>query len=207
MRNFDLPSPAVTSSAVMYMRSLRLLLAGLVVSTSAFSVTPVPSSATRAQRTSAVAPAVALAPRRPTHSVSRIAPVQMGLFGLGWPEIGVIGVITIFFFGPDKLLALAKDAGKATAGLKEVSAEALEEFKEVSAETAKDLKEASGPALKEFKDAATPVLSDLKDTALKEVKEVAVSFTEGAKEAEVPTGSKALEGTDSKAPEEKAVKA
>lgn len=174
-----------------------MLLASLVMSSSAFSITQAPLSAARTQ--SAVAPAVALAPRRPTQSVSRVAPVQMGLFGLGGPEIAVIGVITIFVLGPDKLLSLAKEAGKATAEIKEVSAEALEEFKDVAAETAKDVKEKSGPALAELKEAATPVLSEIKDTALKEVKEVAVSFTEGAKDAEVPAAT-----TNTKPPEGKA---
>lgn len=192
------------------MRSLRLtLLAGLVASSSAFSVTPVPSSATLAQRTSAVAPAVALAPRRPTHRVSRLAPVQMGMFGLGWAEIGVIGVIGLLLLGPDSVKGIAKDLGKATAELKEVSAEALEEFKEVSADGLKEAKEAAKPALQEFKEAATPVLSDLKDSALKEAKEVASSFKEGASEAEkaeVPTATLAA-STDSKAPEDKAAKA
>ena len=35
----------------------------------------------------------------------------MGLFGLGWAEIGVIGVFALLFFGPDKLAPLAKDLG------------------------------------------------------------------------------------------------
>ena len=35
----------------------------------------------------------------------------MGLFGLGWAEIGVIGVLALLFFGPDKLAPLARDLG------------------------------------------------------------------------------------------------
>jgi hypothetical protein len=38
------------------------------------------------------------------------APV-MGLFGLGWGEIGVIAVVGLFLVGPDKITALAKEAG------------------------------------------------------------------------------------------------
>ena len=45
----------------------------------------------------------------------------MGMFGLGWGEIGVIGVIALFFFGPDKLAPLAKEIGKSASGLKEVT--------------------------------------------------------------------------------------
>lgn len=36
---------------------------------------------------------------------------QMGLFGLGWPEIAVIGAVSLFLVGPDKLAPLAKDLG------------------------------------------------------------------------------------------------
>uniref|UniRef100_A0A6T7Z9N7 Uncharacterized protein n=1 Tax=Prymnesium polylepis TaxID=72548 RepID=A0A6T7Z9N7_9EUKA len=169
-----------------------LLLAGLVMSSSAFSFTQAPLRGTRART---VAPAVALSPRKPTHG-SRLAPVQMGLFGLGGPEIAVIGVVMIFVLGPDKIKSLARDAGKAVPTLKEVA----EEFKEVSLEVAKDLKESSGPALQglkeaatpalqEIKDAATPVLSDIKDVALKEAKEVAAAVAEGASEAEVAAGT------------------
>ena len=42
-----------------------------------------------------------------------------GPFGLGWPEIGVIGVL-VLLLGPDRLAPLAKDLGKQAAGLKEV---------------------------------------------------------------------------------------
>ena len=169
------------------MRSLsKLLLAGLVMSASAFSITPAPLSAVRAQRS--VKPAVALAPHRPTQRLSRVAPVRMGLFGLGGPEIAVIGVVLIFVLGPETIKSLAKDAGKMSVELKEVSAEALEGMKEVSASAAKELQEKSGPALNELKATATPVLSEFKDAALKEVKDVAVSFNEGTKAAEVPTG-------------------
>ena len=179
------------------MRSLRLLLAGFVVSSSAFSFTPAPLRATHANekhllrmRTmSTVTPAVALVPRRPKHGVSRLAPVQMGLFGLGGPEIAVIAVITIFVVGPDKLKELAKEAGKVVPELKEISADALGEIKDASVEAANDLKASSGPVLQELKEAATPVLSEVKDVALKEAKEVAAAVKAGADEAEVPAGT------------------
>jgi len=176
------------------MRSLSLaLLAGLVMSSSAFSATQPPSSAMRVRRSFvegaiAAAPAVALAARRPTiRSVSRLAPVQMGLFGLGGPEIGVIAVVVLFILGPDKLNALAKDLGKATPGLKEVANEAMDGFKESSAEAMNDLKE--NPTLAEFKDTATAGLKDVSAVALKEVKEVVGAVAEGAAQAEVPSGT------------------
>ena len=177
------------------MRVLRLLLAGLVVSSSAFSFTHV-LPLREARRTSTVAPAIAPVPHRPAHGVSRLVPVQMGLFGLGGPEIAVIGVVVIFLLGPDKLKELAKDAGKALPELKEVSAEAIGEFKEASVDIAKAAQKASAPALLELKETATPMLTELKDTALKEAKEVAAEFSAGSKEAEVP---------DVNAAEEKAV--
>jgi hypothetical protein len=51
----------------------------------------------------------------------RAAPPAMGLFGLGWPEIAVVGTLALLFFGPEKLAPLAKDIGKSASGLKEVS--------------------------------------------------------------------------------------
>ena len=35
----------------------------------------------------------------------------MGLFGLGWAEIGVIGVLALFLLGPDRLIPYAKELG------------------------------------------------------------------------------------------------
>ena len=183
------------------MRALRLLLAGLVVSASAFSFTHVPLRATR-RTSSTVAPAVARVPHRPAHSASRLAPVHMGLFGLGAPELAVIGLVVLFVLGPDKLKELARDAGKALPEIKEVTADALGEFKEASVEAAKAAKDASAPALQELKEAATPVLSEFKDVALKEAKEVAKEFKEGANEAEVPTGA-ATPSADAITPKEK----
>jgi len=178
------------------MQSLRLqLLAGLVVSSSAFSCTLAPSIATTPARAGAVAPAVALAPM---NRVSRLATAQMGLFGLGGPELAVIGLVALFIVGPDQLKVLAKDLGKATPQLKEVAGEALEGFKETSVETLKEAKEVATPALTELKEAATPALQGLTESALKEAKEVAAAVAEGARDAEVPSGTAAV-STDSKA--------
>ena len=163
--------------------SLRLqLLAGLVISSSAFSCTLAPASATLAQRTSAVA----LPITRPMHRVSRLATVQMGLFGLGGPELVVIALVGLAIVGPDQIKVFAKDLGKMTPELKEVAAESVEAFKETSGEVLKDVKENAAPALAEFKDAATPALLELKDSALKEAMEVAGSFKEGTSNAVAP---------------------
>ena len=34
------------------------------------------------------------------------------LFGLGWPEAGVLMMLGLFIFGPDRLPGIAADAGK-----------------------------------------------------------------------------------------------
>tara|TARA_B100000780_G_scaffold248432_1_gene193763 strand:- start:75 stop:407 length:333 start_codon:yes stop_codon:yes gene_type:complete len=50
---------------------------------------------------------------------SSAAPV-MGLFGLGAPEIAIIGAVALLILGPDQLKSLAKDIGKVSAELKQV---------------------------------------------------------------------------------------
>ena len=52
---------------------------------------------------------------------ARAAAPAMGLFGLGWAELGVIGLIALFVLGPERLVPMAKDIGKATGELKEVT--------------------------------------------------------------------------------------
>ena len=132
----------------------------LVASASAFAPSPLATPAlARSHTASALVDAPLVVRTRPTGArVQRVSsPPLMGLFGLGWAEIGVIGVLAILFFGPDKLAPLAKDlgarraqkyppacvrvsdtsperaaiyAGKSAAGLKEVT----EEFKQGMAE-------------------------------------------------------------------------
>lgn len=51
---------------------------------------------------------------------STAAPV-MGLFGLGAPELAIIGGVAMLILGPDQLKKLAKDVGKVSAELKQVS--------------------------------------------------------------------------------------
>ena len=77
----------------------------------------------------------------------RAPPPAMGLFGLGWPELAVIGVIALFFFGPEKLAPLAKDLGKSAGNLKEISDSFTEGVKE-GTESAAQIREKSEEATK-----------------------------------------------------------
>jgi sec-independent protein translocase protein TatA len=76
------------------------------------------------------------------------APLRTGLFGLGWPELLVIGGAALLFFGPDKLTDIAKEAGKSAAALKDASSafqEGMDEaVKENKLESANPKKELNG---------------------------------------------------------------
>ena len=74
---------------------------------------------------------------RPT-APSRADVPKMGLFGLGWGEIAVVGALGLVIFGPDKLTTFAKDFGKTAAGLKEVSESFQEGFSEGQANVSTD---------------------------------------------------------------------
>jgi len=70
----------------------------------------------------------AAAPLLPAQQLlsSRVAPRStaapvMGLFGLGAPELAIIGGVALMILGPDQLKKLAKDVGKVSAELKQVS--------------------------------------------------------------------------------------
>lgn len=109
---------------------LLLLIACFATTASAFSpgVTSRPalkqqlSSASSSTTIAVTFPAAAVAARAACVQPRAAAgSVQMGLFGLGWAEIGVIGVLALLFFGPERLAPLAKDLGKSASGLKEVA--------------------------------------------------------------------------------------
>ena len=60
----------------------------------------------------------ASAPHAPVRS--RHAAPTMGLFGLGAPELAIIAGVAMVILGPDQMKKLAKEAGKASAELKQV---------------------------------------------------------------------------------------
>merc|ERR1719498_2202345 len=58
-----------------------------------------------------------------TQAVSRRGDVQMGLFGLGPPELAVIAAVGLLVLGPDQVKKMAKEVGKVSAELKQVPEE------------------------------------------------------------------------------------
>ena len=76
---------------------------------------PRPGAAAAAAATAAAAAASAPTVLRPHAAPPRAAPgaVQMGLFGLGYPELAVIGLVGIVLLGPERLVPMARDLGSA----------------------------------------------------------------------------------------------
>ena len=87
---------------------------------------PGPAAAAAAAATAAAA-ASAPTVLRPHAAPARAAPgaVQMGLFGLGYPELAVIGLVGIVLLGPERLVPMARDLGSALATLPHARARAL----------------------------------------------------------------------------------
>ena len=56
-------------------------------------------------------------------SVARARAPAMGLFGLGAPELAIIGAVALFVLGPENFKSMAKDFGKISAELKQVPEE------------------------------------------------------------------------------------
>ena len=92
----------------------------------------------------------------------------MGLFGLGWGEIGVIGVLALLFFGPDRLGGLAKDLGKSAAGLKEVMPD-ITDAKDAALSAAKDVTASFQEGMAEGEAGLTNKGDDAKQAVVSEV--------------------------------------
>ncbi|MGZ5368301.1 sec-independent translocase [Aeromicrobium sp.] len=50
------------------------------------------------------------------------------MFGMGWPEMFVIGVVALLVFGPDKLPDLARQAGRFVRTVKQMAENAKEDL-------------------------------------------------------------------------------
>ena len=68
--------------------------------------------------TAAVLPAA-----RPLQQRRRAAAPQMGLFGLGTPELAIIAGVALLLLGPEQVKSMAKEVGKVSAELKQVPEE------------------------------------------------------------------------------------
>ena len=103
-----------------FMKAISLLL-GFFALAQGFVMLPGARAPLRAaeQAVTTLTPALA----RPQPLAARVASVQMGLFGLGTPELAVIAGIALLVLGPDQVKKLAKDVGKVSAELKQVPEE------------------------------------------------------------------------------------
>ena len=92
-----------------------------------------------ALRLSSVYSSVATSPvaARPSRQLSaRIVSPQMGMFGLGTPELAVIGVVVMFVLGPDQMKSMAKEVARVGVQLKQVPEEfnkGIEDGKQLAA--------------------------------------------------------------------------
>lgn len=76
----------------------------------------------------------------------------MSLFGLGGPELLVIGAVAAVLFGPSKLPELGRSAGKTVQSFKN----AAEEFKDEMNKAATEEEQAAAAAAKEVATADKP---------------------------------------------------
>lgn len=80
------------------------------------------------------------APVSPPRARRRQQP-HMGIFGLGLPELAVIGGIGILIFGPSKIVDMGKDLGGVAGSVKKASAEFQEAMSESIAEADAEIEE------------------------------------------------------------------
>lgn len=101
--------------------------------------------------------AAAAAPARRRSAGVRL-PVQMGIFGLGAPEIAVIVGVGLLLFGPKKLADYGKKAGSLAGDVKKATAEFRDAMDEslTDADAEIEARKAAKPMVVEAKD-VTPV--------------------------------------------------
>ena len=54
----------------------------------------------------------------PVYSEFRTSTQEVGMFGLGWPEVAIIGIIALVIFGPKKIPEMGSALGKTLRGFK-----------------------------------------------------------------------------------------
>lgn len=91
-----------------------------VCSSCCFVLTPIRSSS---QIVAASSNALLAESKSVNVAAARVSVPQMGLFGLGTPELMVIAGVALLILGPEQVKKLAKDVGKVTSELKQVPEE------------------------------------------------------------------------------------
>lgn len=76
---------------------------------------------------------------QPQSSRKQRATINMGLFGLGFPEIAVIAGVGIFIFGPSKVAEMGKDLGGLAGGVKKATSEFRDAMQESLDEADRDI--------------------------------------------------------------------
>jgi len=110
------------------MMKVALVIAAALASVEGFVASPRPAWVRAGVAAQSPIAAVALGAREgplvPAAATARVTrPAQMGLFGLGTPEIAIIAAVGLLVLGPDQVKKLAKDVGKVSAELKQVPEE------------------------------------------------------------------------------------
>lgn len=101
--------------------------------------------------------------RQPILSSRRRPRVNMGLFGLGFPELAVIAGVGIFIFGPSKVAEMGKELGGFAGGMKKATAEFKEAMEDSLAEADRELEKK-----KVEKESVNVTAKDTSDKAIEE---------------------------------------
>ena len=139
-----------------------------------------------AANAAATAAAAASAPTvlRPHAAPPRAAPgaVQMGLFGLGYPELAVIGLVGIVLLGPERLVPMARDLGSAP---QPSLTRAPVRSRGPCAVGPAGVARVGSPRARAVVVALTPALAPAAGKSASGLKEVSDSFAQGMAEGEV----------------------
>lgn len=102
----------------------------------------------------------------------RRARVNMGLFGLGFAEVGVIAAIGVLMFGPSKITELGRDLGGVAGGIKKASSEFKDAMQESLDEADREIEKkkiVKEAAENQIVDTSASTVSDSMDSDKKDV--------------------------------------